>query len=63
MNTADVRDWLLGLQGRIVGAMEAEGGAPFISDGWTREPGGKLEGDGLSRLVEDAELLERGGCS
>ena len=63
MNTTDVRAYLLGLQDRIVNALQAEDGKPFVSDGWTREPGGKLEGDGLTRLLEDGNLLERGGCS
>ena len=63
MNTATVRDYLLGLQGRIVDAMANEGGDAFITDAWQREPGGKLEGDGVSRLVEGGALLERGGCS
>jgi coproporphyrinogen III oxidase len=63
MNHTDVRAYLLGLQDRIVSALQAEDGKPFISDGWTREPGGKLEGDGLTRLLEDGNLLERGGCS
>ena len=63
MDTTAVRTYLLDLQSRIVAAMEAEDGAPFISDAWQREPGGKLEGDGLSRLLEDSALLERGGCS
>ena len=35
---------------------------PFLRDAWQREPGGKLEGDGISRLVEGGALLERGGC-
>ena len=61
MNT--VRDYLLALQARIVAALEAEGGDAFASDAWQREPGGKLEGDGVSRLVEGGALLERGGCS
>jgi coproporphyrinogen III oxidase len=63
MNPAPVRDYLLGLQGRIVAALEAEGGDAFVRDAWQREPGGKLEGDGVSRLVENGTLLERGGCS
>ncbi|MEO7056005.1 MAG: coproporphyrinogen III oxidase, partial [Caldimonas sp.] len=63
MNVADVRAYLLGLQASIVAAMEAEGGEPFATDAWTREPGGKLEGDGISRLIEGGRLLERGGCS
>ncbi|KQU80580.1 MULTISPECIES: oxygen-dependent coproporphyrinogen oxidase [unclassified Rhizobacter] len=62
-DTGAVRAYLLGLQSRIIGAMEAEGGDSFVTDHWVREPGGKLEGEGLSRLVEEGPLLERGGCS
>jgi len=62
MNLAAVRDYLLDLQARIVAALEAEGGEVFASDCWQREPGGKLEGDGISRLLEGGMLLERGGC-
>ena len=63
MTSTDVRPYLLDLQARIVGALEAVDGKPFITDAWQREPGGKLEGEGLSRLVEEGGLLERGGCS
>ena len=63
MDIASVRAYLLGLQARIIDTMQAEDGKAFISDGWTREPGGRLEGDGLSRLVEEGKLLERGGCN
>ena len=61
MDTGLVRSWLLGLQARIVEAVEAEDGTPFITDAWTRAPESKLQGDGISRLVEDGRLLERGG--
>jgi coproporphyrinogen III oxidase len=63
MNTPAVRDYLLGLQRRIIETAEAEDGKAFVSDGWTREPGGPLEGDGLSRLVEEGNLFERAGCN
>jgi coproporphyrinogen III oxidase len=63
MGNEAVRDYLLGLQQRIVDSMQAEDGAAFIEDHWTREPGGALEGMGLSRLLEGGALLERGGCS
>ena len=63
MIASAVRDYLLGLQGRIVAAMQAEGGDAFASDAWQREPGGKLQGDGISRLVEGGSLFERAGCS
>ena len=62
-DTRAVREYLLGLQGRIVAAFEAEDGRPFRRDGWTRPAGGKLEGDGLSQLIEEGALLERGGCN
>jgi coproporphyrinogen III oxidase len=61
--TAPVRDYLLGLQGRIVEALQAEDGQPFRRDAWVREPGGKLEGDGCSQLIEGGAVLERGGCN
>ena len=63
MISSDVRDYLVGLQSRIVAAVEAESGEAFLTDAWQREPGGKLEGDGLSRLIEGGTLLERGGCN
>ncbi|HNU10275.1 MAG TPA: oxygen-dependent coproporphyrinogen oxidase [Rubrivivax sp.] len=63
IDTAVVREYLLGLQQRIVDAVQAEDGKPFISDGWTRPEGGRLQGDGLSRLVEEGALIERGGCN
>ncbi len=63
IDTAPVREYLLGLQQRIVSAMQAEDGKPFVSDGWTRPAGGPLQGDGLSQLVEQGNLLERGGCN
>jgi coproporphyrinogen III oxidase len=58
-----VKDYLLGLQAGIITAMAAEDGHDFVTDHWVREPGGKLEGEGLSRLVEEGGVLERGGCS
>jgi coproporphyrinogen III oxidase len=62
-DTAPIRDYLLGLQTRIVEGAGRFESTPFLSDGWVREPGERLEGDGLSRLVEDGSLLERGGCN
>src|SRR5580765_5336482 len=62
VDAAAVRAYLLGLQARIVAAFEQEGGDAFLVDAWQREPGGALEGDGISRLVEGGTLLERGGC-
>jgi len=63
MEFSTVHDYLLGLQDRIVAALEAEGGDSFVTDEWVREPGGALEGEGRSRFVEGGALLERGGCN
>ena len=63
MSTQAVRDYLLGLQRRIIETAEAADGQAFQTDAWTRERGGPLEGDGLSRLVEEGHLFERAGCN
>ena len=63
MSTDIVRAYLLGLQDRIVAAIEAEDGRPFITDAWQRDPAGKLTGDGRTRLLEGGDVIERGGCS
>jgi coproporphyrinogen III oxidase len=63
IDTRAVREYLLGLQGRIVAALQAEDGKAFLSDAWQRPAGGALQGDGLSQLVEEGGLLERGGCN
>ncbi|MDP1692236.1 MAG: oxygen-dependent coproporphyrinogen oxidase [Burkholderiaceae bacterium] len=56
------REYLLGLQQRIVGALEsADGQGKFIHDAWTKPPGEKLQGEGVTCLLEEGALLERGG--
>jgi len=57
VDAAAVRDYLTGLQRRIVGVLEAVDGAPFRRDEWTRAEGG----GGVSRLLEDGAVLERAG--
>lgn len=57
MNPDAVREYLKGLQGRIVAAMEALDGGAFIADEWKRAEGG----GGLTRILEDGGLLERAG--
>ena len=59
---AAAREYLLGLQQRIVVALEAaDGEGRFISDAWHKPPGEKLQGEGLTRLLEEGALLERAG--
>ncbi len=58
-DTPAVKTWLLDLQARIVAALEAIDGAPFRTDRWDRPEGG----GGISRLIEDSRVLERGGVN
>lgn len=57
MDAAAVRDYLLGLQSRIVAKMEALDGARFGADEWKRAEGG----GGTTRILEGGKLLERAG--
>ncbi|MBK8337593.1 MAG: oxygen-dependent coproporphyrinogen oxidase [Sterolibacteriaceae bacterium] len=54
-----VKAYLLDLQRRIVSGLEAFDGMPFRSDAWQRPAGG----GGISRLIEDGNFFERGGCN
>ena len=63
IDTRRVREYLLGLQDGIINALQAEDGHPFLQDAWQRPAGGRLEGDGLTRLVEEGGVFERGGCN
>jgi coproporphyrinogen III oxidase len=56
-----VREYLLGLQQRIVGTFEQLDGKPFRADSWEKPAGSPLGGGGLTRIIEEGNLLERGG--
>ena len=59
MDVSAVRAYLAGLQERIVARLEAIDGGPFLRDAWDRPEGG----GGVSRLIEDGNVLERGGVN
>jgi coproporphyrinogen III oxidase len=54
---AAVKEYLLGLQARIVAALEAVDGQAFGTDSWQRPEGG----GGISRIIENGNVFERGG--
>jgi coproporphyrinogen III oxidase len=54
-----VHAWLSGLQARIVSALEAVDGGSFRRDEWSRPEGG----GGVSCVIEDSSVLERGGVN
>ncbi|MBS7349589.1 MAG: oxygen-dependent coproporphyrinogen oxidase [Comamonas sp.] len=65
LNAAQVRDYLLALQARITQALEeVEGaeGARFISDAWHKGAEERLQGDGITKIMEDGRVFERAGC-
>ena len=59
MNTSEIKSYLLDLQNRIVKELETLDGKTFRRDTWER-PGG---GGGISALVEEGNLFERGGVN
>lgn len=63
IDSRSVRDHLLGLQQRIVGAFEALDDRPFRRDAWQKPADAALAGDGLTCIVEEGTLLERGGVA
>ncbi|HRH81826.1 MAG TPA: oxygen-dependent coproporphyrinogen oxidase [Thiobacillaceae bacterium] len=59
MDTARVKEFLLELQELIVARLEQVDGKPFRQDSWQRPAGG----GGISRLIEEGNVLERGGVN
>ena len=59
MDTSGIKTYLLDLQDRIVTALERADGKTFRRDEWLRPDGG----GGISALVEEGNLLERGGVN
>ena len=56
---AAVKAYLLDLQERIVHALEELDGTQFATDAWQRPEGG----GGISRVIEEGLVLERGGVN
>jgi coproporphyrinogen III oxidase len=59
MQAQAVFDVLAGVQSRIVDALQALDAKPFRTDAWQRAEGG----GGVSRIIEEGELFERGGVN
>ena len=59
MDPAPARDYFVGLQARIVERLETIDGRAFRRDSWQRSEGG----GGTSCLIEEGNVLERGGVN
>lgn len=57
-----MRSYLLGLQSSITTRMAALDGGSFLSDAWEKPPGEKLQGQGITQILENGLVLERAGC-
>lgn len=59
-DVGNVRNYLLDLQDRICGALEAvDGSATFKTDAWQRDSGGS----GRSRVISNGAVFEKGGVN
>jgi len=59
MNTPQVKEFLIKLQDDIVKGLETVDGNSFKRDQWDRPEGG----GGISRVIEEGNVLERGGVN
>ena len=59
MDAAPVLAYFRSLQTRIVDALSAFDGKPFLTDSWQRPEGG----GGITRLIEEGDFFERGGVN
>src|SRR4051794_38570530 len=57
-----VRAYLLDLQRRITSTCGEIDGKPFFEDAWKKEPGEKLQGEGITMITEGGPVFERAGC-
>ena len=62
IDLAAVRTFLTGLQERITSAIAEVDGKPFANDEWLKEPGEALQGNGITKIMEQGSVFERAGC-
>ena len=60
--TSDVRDYLIGLQDRITSTVAVVDGGSFVVDHWKKPKGEKLQGQGITQILEGGDVFERAGC-
>ncbi len=60
--SASVREYLIGLQTRITDTLAAKDGGSFLVDAWHKGPQEQLQGDGITKILEDGKVFERAGC-
>jgi coproporphyrinogen III oxidase len=64
MITAEIKNYLLGLQQRICSKLsEVDGRASFIEDSWMRRGAEQLEGSGLTCVLANGAVFEKAGVN
>ncbi len=63
MDSNLIKNYLSGLQKNIMHAVSAvDGGTSFISDAWQKGAEEKLQGNGVTQILENGTVFERAGC-
>lgn len=63
IDSTPIRAYLLELQQSIANALSELDGKAFVRDAWQRPDEAMLRGDGCSMVLEEGEVLERGGVN
>ena len=61
-SASTVRTYLVGLQTRITDALAALDGGSFVVDPWEKPAGEILQGNGITKILEEGAVFERAGC-
>jgi len=62
LDIAQVRTYLVGLQARITDTLNTIDPTPFVTDAWEKPAGEKLQGNGITKIMEGGPVFERAGC-
>ncbi|NBX54640.1 MAG: oxygen-dependent coproporphyrinogen oxidase [Betaproteobacteria bacterium] len=62
MEISSVKSYLIGLQNQIITAIAQIDGGRFVSDAWEKPQGEKLQGHGVTQILENGAVFERAGC-
>ena len=60
--TSDVREYLTELQDRITSTVALVDGGAFVVDHWKKPKGDRLQGQGITQILEGGSVFERAGC-
>ncbi len=61
-SASTVRAYLQGLQTRITDALAKLDGGSFVVDPWEKPAGETLQGNGITKILEEGAVFERAGC-